>query len=1186
MDATNKGALCKKQSHCITQVQARCRKRYPKRLADSPDDSLQSARVANIENISRLQDPGKQGSTPGQSDVTGESRIQLHKSTTSIKPEVAGKTNDGGNRSLSDVNRRPNGDELKVPPKGRTGDEVKVPPKGMSRGVPNKAANNAHHGAGNNRSAKGKVQDKRGVKDKGVSKGQVRDSKAGKQPDASLKPQNAGKGAKPRGKEVKRGNKSRDCYNCGESGHMSADCQLGMVCRICKSNAHATAEHDKDAVVVQNGPAANNNPRPTQAQALLAELDEANGELDDGDDERVRDEEDGKTPEQIAEAEALAQAVREATKLELKRIDIEQHIRAKMQSLLLHKNLTCAKDRAIVLRSAASIATRDEAHKIPNFDVSQVVTDIYAEELRNVYASRQTMARSIAVETQTSFTIFKNALDCNGNDLSVSQIVTGDPLVVSGSPIARLSYLESLETFGRPKVDTLCRQLWAAGKLTRYVALPAAEEVGKRFINRVATYIVTHNPEVTNLSNIFGGVALTLLKCWAKISGDMAVTNAAGFHVLRFLSKLAYMPGAATLIRLSKFFNPGALLVSLYETRNNPNKLPMRWRLVYLAMRHVGHSLLSSTTLKYGVVGHIAWNALVDLFEAKCALRISDHFKHSPTASPQVTVDKHNGDLYCKDNMSHAAVCLDEHFLKKHPVNPDFQVTPGEALCENKFGTKCSFGLSSVTATVYNPCYHNEIISMNGRVGKLLPAHASPEIRKRIKAHWTAVTNELIEHFDKRIKRVIKPIPVQDWINGFPPAKREMFNGLVENHADLPKQLVASSFVKREIVTKMVDDLTFKDPRFIQGCPPELSLVCGPHLRKFAKNLRSGLAPRVEFAINDGVEESKYRADDVRAGGHIIYTCGMSNQEIGESYSRAIRTITDMCDVDEQVVFLEDDQSRFDLHMGEGAFRFLDRLYRKKLVHKVSSALSRVSREGKNSGRSNLGTKYGIRYTMQSGWPDTSVGDTAVNAVMKISIHRLGRKWISIICGDDSVTVTTNKEIESLGGVDGIVERYADFGMEVEAKLTNDCTTVEFCSGRFLKHGNGFYLVPKVGKLLAKLCWDSVERSPAQSRAWLRSITNTLLMFGQVDPLLKALGVNFRQQLGDGPVLQEVYNEFKHVLRGSVSCGAELDVCEYYNTHYAMSAGDIDACVAHLSSVKIGTLSSCPLLEHMARTDC
>lgn len=1055
--------------------------------------------------------------------------------------------------------------------------EYKVPPNAESRST---------HRPANASKPVGNVNGKRSAKDKTVSKGQIRDAKAGKQPDASLKPRRVDKGAKPQEKKVSKSGKSRACYNCGDYGHLGADCPVGMICRVCKSNTHITADHGKDAVVIETPPAIIDN-QPSQAQALLAELDEANGVMDDGDDARVVLEEEQLTPEQIAAAELATKLALEAAKLEDKRVDIIKHIRAKMQSLLLHKNLTCAKDRAIVLRSAASIATRDEAHKIPNFDVSRIVTEIYAEEIRNVFASRQAMARSIAVETQTGFTIFKNALDNNNNDLTISQVVTGDPLVVSGSPIARLSYLESLETFGRPKIDALCRNFWFLGKITRHMVLPALEEAGKRVVNAAGHSMFISATETTGLPGLLRGFSLWMLSTWAKLSGDMHVNSAIGLLVLQSVRRLAYAPGITTMSSFLKLVNPGALLLSLYETRNNPSKLPMRWRLLHLAMRHIGHSLLSTTTLKYGIVGHIAWNSISDLFEAKCALRISEHFKSNHVMqTPQAIVDKHEADLYRVDGMSHAAVCLDEHYLKKHPVNPDFRVTPGDATCENKFGTRCSFGIESAIATVYNSCHHNETISMNGRVGKLLPAHASAEVRGKIKKHWDNVTNELIEHFNKRIKRVVKPIPVQDWINGFPPSKREMFNGLVENQAELPSRLVASSFVKKEIVVKMNDSMTFKDPRFIQGCPPELSLVCGPHLRKFAKNLRHGLAPRVEYANNEGVEESKYRADDVKAGGHIIYTCGMSNQEIGESYSRAIRALSDMCDDDEKVVFLEDDQSRFDLHMGEGAFRFLDRLYRKKLVKKVSSAISRVRRDGNNSGRSNLGTNYNIKYTMQSGWPDTSVGDTAVNAAMKLSIHGIGHKWVSIICGDDSVTVTTDKEIASIGGIDGILQQYADFGMEVEAKLSDDSTVVEFCSGRFLKHGNGFYLVPKVGKLLSKLCWDMVERSPAQSRAWLRSITNTLLMFGQVDPLLNALGVNFRQQLGVGPVLQEAYNEFKHVLRGDVASSSELDICEYYDTHYSMNAGDIDACVAHLSSVRIGTLSRCPFLEHLARVDC
>jgi len=282
----------------------------------------------------------------------------------------------------------------------------------------------------------------------------------------------------------------------------------------------------------------------------------------------------------------------------------------------------------------------------------------------------------------------------------------------------------------------------------------------------------------------------------------------------------------------------------------------------------------------------------------------------------------------------------------------------------------------------------------------------------------------------------------------------------------------------------------------------------------------------------------------------------------------------------DQLIVVEDDQSRFDLHLLEGPFSFLHSIYRDKLPRTVASLLRRRVSQGVT----NLGTKYSIPYTMQSGWPDTSVGDTLVNAAMKYRIHGIGRLWISIICGDDSVTVTTKRELERCGGLQGLISSYAEYGMEIEAKYTANPLSVEFCSGRFYPAKGSFILMPKPGRLMSKICWDMKPRGDVSRKAWLRGIAITLDNYGRVDPLLNSVGVGLDSELGSGKIITERNNEYKSQLLGEASVDW-IDVLVYYDEHYGMSESHVLHLISLLRKIRIGTLSADPLLYHMAEID-
>lgn len=515
-------------------------------------------------------------------------------------------------------------------------------------------------------------------------------------------------------------------------------------------------------------------------------------------------------------------------------------------------------------------------------------------------------------------------------------------------------------------------------------------------------------------------------------------------------------------------------------------------------------------------------------------------------------------------------VCCEEQGLKGPPQQNGFKVRWGETECQAHFGARCMWGVAGYTATVFRQCSCNEKIAIQGRVGKELPSHGR---QAQITGNWRRVSRQTLPLLAKHIRPVNSPVPIDEWLSSFPPTRREE---LKKDYLAVPGEddKAAKGFVKREIAPKPLHDLTFKDPRWIQGCPLWMSRTCGPWLRKLAKHT-ARLAPRQQGR--------GYSVSDIVDGRQIIYSCGLNTNAIGEAFGRALETLHGMrVDSNDRVVVVEDDESRFDMHILKGPFGFLDQVYRKFIRKKnVARALRRTSG---SLGYGLRGTKYSVPYTMQSGWPDTSVGDTLVNAAMKIEIHGSGRPWISIICGDDSVTVTLQSELDRIGGEAGIRTSYESFGMEVEVQIRLNPLDTEFCSSRFFPWRHTYVLMPKPGRLLAKIGWDMKDRNPRDQLAWVRGISKTLQHYGSVDPLLFSLGAALAEQAGVGKTIEE-HNPYKLQLGARLPDRDLAGVQLYYSHHYGLSTADIDTACSQLRAAGIGVSCDHPVILSLVEKD-
>jgi hypothetical protein len=410
---------------------------------------------------------------------------------------------------------------------------------------------------------------------------------------------------------------------------------------------------------------------------------------------------------------------------------------------------------------------------------------------------------------------------------------------------------------------------------------------------------------------------------------------------------------------------------------------------------------------------------------------------------------------------------------------------------------------------------------------------------------------------------------INKWSENYPPGKRDRLRAMHRDGYDMPR-LTASSFTKKEIAIVDSDQIhkQLKDPRFIQGCPEELNVTVGRYIKPLTKNIKTALKPKAFLPV------------EIARGEQVIYMCGSNAEQVGDHFALSIECVKSIMDNDDEIVFIEDDQSRFDLHIRKGAFDSIHEIYKSTLPSHIKKLLKRRL----SKGRTAFGTTYSIPYTMQSGWPDTSLADTVANATMKYFIHGVGRNWISIVMGDDSVTVTTRKTLALMGGIKGITDSYEKFGMEIEINVRHHVLDVEMCSSRFYPVGNTFVLMSKPGKRMATSLTDTRKRTKANSLAWQRGIAVGLSHAGLIDPLMQSMAQGIMAQVPQGPVLIE-RNEYK-ILHTTNLKSSWLDSCIYYDHHYGLSEAMLQHAMHQLATLTLGDQSNDSVLLLIANKDC
>lgn len=607
--------------------------------------------------------------------------------------------------------------------------------------------------------------------------------------------------------------------------------------------------------------------------------------------------------------------------------------------------------------------------------------------------------------------------------------------------------------------------------------------------------------------------------------GGKRLLSSAAVKVAIAVCPLAHVAAAAGIAG----YLVGSAALSRYETWRQPGGLSF-------GSRFLGHSV-TSLTGHAGTLAHMVYNGVVGAIgRPELALNSVHASRSQPTE------------------------CL-AGIVKPAELNKNSTLTLGTEPCRETFGVQRLVQVGTYTQAVPRQCVCNSEIALTHRVLRTLPMHSQ---LVEVEQAWKGVA-DVANHIAKKVG-FGEAMNFYTWLNRYAGNKKRMFAALRHERPPMVHTTKAKVFIKAEKYPRSIEGAKNSPPRVISGCPEELTYHTGRWLTSAAKRAA------VNLQVPDGPG----------GGGRIYYTCGYNADEIGDLLREAIGHI--VVKPGDRLVFLEDDQSKFDQHIGKSAFKTLDAVYRHILPKNVRKLLKR----GKSRGGMRNGTRFTVDYTMQSGYPDTSFGDTILNAIMKTSIHLKGGNWSSLICGDDSVTVTTQSEIDRLGGIPGIVAAYTRFGMEIEASVGTNVLDIGYCSGRFLPQFDTFVLVPKTGKILSKAFWSTREYNDLNLRAWANGVCQSLDTIGERDPIIAAVSKHVREQTKTRKVrLDVVAGGAYSVVYKSLKQEVDHDSIYYAYSHwYNIFSDDVQHLVCNVANkFDLDAIVQDPLLESMVRLD-
>jgi len=233
-------------------------------------------------------------------------------------------------------------------------------------------------------------------------------------------------------------------------------------------------------------------------------------------------------------------------------------------------------------------------------------------------------------------------------------------------------------------------------------------------------------------------------------------------------------------------------------------------------------------------------------------------------------------------------------------------------------------------------------------------------------------------------------------------------------------------------------------PRLIQGVSDEANVLLGPFILGLANHYKT------------------------RFGYQICFASGRTAEEMGKWFD-------DMVQLLKPLYFLNNDFSKFDSTIHSAAIAFELWLYQRCGIGVSAAAIATA--QLKTVGYTSC-FMYTRKATRKSGDPNTSLGNSILNAIVTISaLLAAGAKW-----GDFAIAVNGDDGFVLLRYKIDMEKFYACMaraGFVSKASLYPFCEIhmAEFCSASFWPTADGTVLALKPGKFLASTPWHIGEVS-------------------------------------------------------------------------------------------------------------
>jgi hypothetical protein len=218
---------------------------------------------------------------------------------------------------------------------------------------------------------------------------------------------------------------------------------------------------------------------------------------------------------------------------------------------------------------------------------------------------------------------------------------------------------------------------------------------------------------------------------------------------------------------------------------------------------------------------------------------------------------------------------------------------------------------------------------------------------------------------------------------------------------------------------------------------------------------------------------------------HLLSACGMNPVAIGRIASKIAKL--------HQAKFLLDDVSNMDASVQNPHLDCQYDLYSR--CDPLMEAHARATRDCHGSVKSarTATVYYRVKATVKSGSPDTSSGPTTrrMDGIVR-TLRSLGcLACHGLVFGDDVFIALVFAQWPSM---ELFYQAQASYGWATKSVVVDDMCKVDFLASAFVPDVEGGYaMVPKPGRLLAKLFWTTKKVVPVNRGSYIKQIAEAFL---------------------------------------------------------------------------------------------